>query len=136
MTNRPEAVVVFTEIERALSTSGGASITITGFIHFTQGIFFPMYLMRTFMVAPQSPHSTVTRSSAERVPLAADELAAGTEAAQQSTRERGAPIARTGPEVKAMSSKLGITDEESAKFLDFLGKNPDAAPYETLLGGQ
>lgn len=63
-------------------------------------------------------------------------LAAGTEAAQQSTRERGAPIARTGPEVKAMSSKLGITDEESAKFLDFLGKNPDAAPYETLLGGK
>ena len=63
-------------------------------------------------------------------------LAAGTEAAQQSTTERGAPIARTGPEVKAMSSKLGITDEESAKFLDFLGKNPDAAPYATLLGGQ
>lgn len=63
-------------------------------------------------------------------------LAAGTEAAQQSTTERGAPIASAGPEVKAISSKLGIKDEESAKFLEWLGKNPDAAPYATLLGGK
>lgn len=61
---------------------------------------------------------------------------AATEAAQQSTTERGAPIASAGPEVKAISAKLGISDEESAKFLDFLGRNPDAAPYATLLGGK
>ncbi len=61
---------------------------------------------------------------------------AATEAAQQSTTERGAPINPNGPEVQAIASKLGISHEESAGFLDFLGKNPDAAPYATLLGGK
>ena len=59
--------------------------------------------------------------------------AAATEAAQQSTTERGAPINPNGPEVKSISDKLGVGYEESQKFLNWLGKNPDAAPYATLL---
>jgi len=59
--------------------------------------------------------------------------AAATEAAQQSTTERGAPINPSGPEVKSISDKLGVGYEESQKFLNWLGKNPEAAPYATLL---